>query len=149
MPLHSQWLLAVTGHDARVWVSVVQRAIKRASRPSRDPKHDATNVCLWLDALVRTVRHFALPRGGKHDENMRMASVLGLILSCWYARVHWAKIHDPARPARLRRQAYRRRQEWLLAIADALTNGALDTAHFPGQRWDVPLWKGAKSGTFV
>src|SRR3990167_7963405 len=141
------WLYETTGRTTAQWVARVQALIRKHSRPSRDPKHDQTDAAAWVAELaVDVMRRFP---GGRRDENLWAASVMGVVLANWYLRCHRAKAMDPCRPVRLRKRAYAR---WL-AVAGALHRGAvdesLDPRHFPGQRWENPWLAGATDGTFT
>lgn len=144
----ASWIAEMTNRPAQEWVAAIQREIKIASRPSKDPKHDQTDPQLWVDAIAKAVLATA-PKHGQYDENLRTAAVLGYVLLLWHFRCHRAKIHDPRRPIAKRREAY---AKWL-ACAAAVQALPLDEREdgvmFPGQKWESPFAWHATDGTFV
>lgn len=145
----SNWLTTQTGHTPAEWFATIQNLIAAASHKTADPRHDATNPELWLKRLAREVRKTA-PKSGMYDENMRMASVLGIILVTWSMQTSRAKCHDPRRPVKLRLAALQRRRAALLALLDlALIDEAAGGDYFKGQSWDAPYAEDATDGEFV
>lgn len=142
------WIAEVTNRPAQEWVGLIQRAIRKASMPTKDPRHDQTNVSQWLAEVIATILVTA-PKKGQYDENLRTAAVVGYILLLWYFRCHRAKIHDPRRPIARRREAY---AKWL-ACAAAVQALPLDEREdgvmFPGQKWESPFAWHATDGVFV
>lgn len=116
--------------------------------------HGSTNVHSWLHMLIEEVIE-SMPISGSitgippYDENMRVASCVGMILSAWYATVHQAKCFDPNRPATTRRVAYNAFTEHRCAMFQHLTEMQPLPTYFPNQGWDFPFSPQARNGDFL
>ena len=131
-------------------MAAVQQAIKDASKPTDDPNHDSTDVHAWLTEVARLVETSLPPASEeKYDENMRAGAVMSVVLALHYGRLHFAKIHDPARPVAIRQRAYERWLAWSQALLSVLLDEREDATYFPGQKWDYPFGHAAVDGEFV
>ena len=148
LPKPTDWLSASTGHDARWWVAKIQGFIVKHTKPTKDPWHGRTATRRAMADLMREVER-TRPKTGRYDENMRMASVLSLVLATWYLRVHRAKSYDPRRPVKLRKAAYFNRLGYAAAFFLAIEDESLDQEHFPGQKWETPFDPYPTDGYFV
>ena len=82
-------------------------------------------------------------------KNMALASLMGIILSAWYAQVHRAKGFDPNRLL-LRRSVFRRLTKFREQLISATTDDRImGKVWGKGQQWNFPFGKGAKGGKFV
>lgn len=137
------------------WLDLIQLLIgKHSTAPRKTGKfkgHASTNSVAWVVDLADVCRLYLIAhsRGKPYDENMALASLLGLILSAWYAQVHRAKGMDPNRPL-ARRKVFRRLAQWkgelMIAINDERIMGKV-WGH--QQSWNFPFGKGARAGKFV
>lgn len=137
----------LTGKDEVWWFKRVQYQIVRSAIGPKRKGHQP-NTLDWLDAIKGDIVKYAF-KGGVYDGNMRMAVLMGLILTGWYARLHRAKIHDPRRPLKIRQKAY---EAWLQLAQESIfiwVDESRDGERFPEQPWNSPFMKGAKSGKFV
>lgn len=148
----TEWLEKRTGRSAAWWVAAVQQAVQKASSPSDDPNHDQTDPNVWVQEVAKLVIDSLPPDNTiefPFDGNMRIAAILGLVLSLWYARLGYAKSHSPSRPVSLRIPSYKNWLTWTQALIDAVFNESEDAVFFPGQEWDFPFGPHAKNGNFV
>lgn len=148
----NEWLETVTNRPAAYWMAACQQAVNKASSPSDDPKHDQTDVTAFISEVTRLVVASLPPEGSgeaPYDPNMRVAATLSLVLALWYGRLHYAKIHDPNRPASLRQRVYTRWWNWIHALFSAVLDEREDATFFPGQRWDFPFDPRAENGDFI
>jgi|SRR3990167_9951670 len=149
-PGSGSWIEAMTGKDVLWWVSETQRLISKHSRPTKNPWHRATKTGMVIAELINLVQRHGMPkRGPAYDGNMRMASILGFVLSVWYLRLHRAKSYDPRRPVRHRQQAYWSRLGYATALFMAIVDESKDAEMFPGQRWEMPFDPYPTDGYFV
>lgn len=161
-PRSSQWIEHMTGKDRQWWVAKVQALITKNSKPTKDPWHGTTNTEKMVQDLMKEIKKtyghdFQAKTGSRisametrrFDENMRMASVLGYVLTLFYARLHRAKAYDPRRPVKLRQVAYQQRHLWSIAMFRAMTDESEDQDHFPGQKWESPFDPYPTDGYFV
>jgi hypothetical protein len=113
--------------------------------------HSSTDAAAWVRDLTDEVQAWIRRTrpGIAYDENMALASTLGLILSTWYALVHRAKTYDPNRPLKLRRKANRIVTDFRAELVRAVCNDALMGKVWSGQTFAPPYGKAAKGGKFV
>lgn len=104
----------------------------------------------WVPEIAAQVASAVRAFGtGVYDPNMRTAFAVALVMAYWYARVHHAKISDPARPLQLRREVW---YSWLASaqvMQSIWLDERFDAAIMPGQKWNNPWWPGARGGKFV
>ena len=143
------WLEQRTRKSPAWWMATIQRQIAKASRKSKDPKHDQTDVKKWLTEIVRIVVNDFPPDNTKFDENMGAAAILSQVLAMWYLRCHRAKILDPRRPLSHRQEAQERWLAYVAGLAALAVDDREDAAFFPGQEWRLPFDPDATSGDFV
>lgn len=140
--------------DVVEWLRVVQSLIgKHSTEPRTRGKrkgHASTDALVWVAELALLCRaHIARRnKGHTYDENMAMASMLGLILCAWYAQVHRAKGMDPNRPLS-RRKVFARLVKWRAQLLSATTDERVMGAVWGRQQWNFPFGKGARGGKFV
>lgn len=139
----------------KTWLLLVQRLIgEHSSAPRRRGKykgHASTDSVAWVRELARRCNQHIRQRnrGSAYDENMALASLMGLVLSAWYAQVHRAKGMDPNRPL-ARRQVFKRLAKFRADLAVATTDDRIMGAVWGKQQgWNFPFGRGAKGGTFV
>jgi len=149
MPRRRTWLHQATGKSPTYWLNLIQREIKKASRKSADPKHDETDVSMWMEALVLKVLELQAGIKGKLDGNMRAAAVVSQILALWFIRVQRAKAYDPRRPIALRKKALVRWADYLTAMQRLGLDESADTRIFQTQRWESPWDPRAHDGDFI
>lgn len=125
----------------------IQTLIKKHSRKTRDPKHDSTDPQKWMAELTKDIMKSGLM--GQYDENMRTASIMAVVLTLWYTRVHRAKIYDPRRPVEVRKRAYFVRQSFRENMFRMMTDESKDPTLFPGQQWETPFHPYPTDGVFV
>ena len=137
------------------WLVQVQRLIGKHSTEAKygpNNAHAMTDSVAWVTDLAQLVAAYvkADNRGRYYDENMALASTLGLILVAWYAHVHRAKSMDPNRPLKLRREAAMQRANFVAELNYAIADDSL-TGEVWGrrQKWNFPFGRGAKDGRFV
>ncbi len=132
---------------------LVQELIAKYSTPPRAKGkfkgHGTTNIMKWLIELIKIVWKQRPKDKGKHDENMYITSHLGYILSTWYARVQRAKCFDPRRPVEVRKEAYKKYQNFVQTLMLGVASDEFDITIFPDQEWDNPFSPDAKNGTFI
>ena len=137
------------------WLNIVQALIgKRSTAVRKRGKykgHSSTDSVAWVSDLASFCARYIKRRnrGIAYDENMALASLMGLILSAWYAQVHRAKGMDPNRPLS-RRRVFTALARWRARLAVATTDERI--AGFvwgKQQQWNFPFGKGAKGGKFI
>ena len=113
--------------------------------------HGSTDSCTWVAVLSNEVNADirASNRGIGYDENLALASTLGVILSTWYALCHRAKAYDLNRPLTLRRKALKRCTDYRARLAISLSDDQLMAATWRGQLFNIPYGRGAIDGSFV
>ena len=114
--------------------------------------HSITDSVAWVKDLAEDVQVAVRERnrGRAYDENMAIASEMGLILVAWYAHVHRAKSYDPNRPLHARRAAAAQRTRFMAQLAAVLADDSLmGEVWGRQQRWNFPFGRGAKGGRFV
>jgi hypothetical protein len=141
-------LKARTKRSRVAWMQLVNGAIAKHSRASRDPDHGETQVLKWVADVAKAVQDTA-PQRGRYDGNMREAMVLSLVLALWFSRVQRAKAYDPRRPVWVRRAALARWREFWREMLDAAVNEVDDPEVFSGQHWDPPWSPHAHDGVFL
>lgn len=137
------------------WLEIIQYLIKKySSAPRKRGKykgHSMTDSAAWINELARFCQHYIheRSRGKAYDENMALASLLGLILSAWYAQVHRAKGMDPNRPLN-RRIVFRQLAKFRANLAVATTDDRIMGKVWGKQQaWNFPFGRGARGGTFI
>jgi hypothetical protein len=144
----TEWLEKVTGRSSAWWMTACQEAIKKESKPTEDPNHSENDP----ETFRKDVAHLvctSLPKSDDYDSNMRVAAIMGVVLSLWKARVHYAKTQDPNRPIESRQRSYAAWFEWAQVLGSLSFDERDDPAYFPGQKWDHPYAFDAKDGGFV
>lgn len=139
----------------REWVQRCEALIQVHSTPARTrgkyKGHGSTDSVAWISDLVneawREIRRTR--KGMAYDENMALASLVGLILATWYSNVHRAKAFDPNRPLKLRRRALEQRAEWLKGFFGMLNSDRMMGEVWGHQEFNLPYGKKAKGGKFV
>lgn len=137
------------------WLVEVQHLIgKHSSAPIYGPNkaHARTDSVAWVADLARLVQTHVHQknRGRYYDENMALASSLGLILVAWYVHVHRAKSFDPNRPLEARRAAAAQRTRFIAELSAVLADDSvMGEVWGKQQAWNFPFGKGAKGGRFV
>lgn len=113
--------------------------------------HSSTDAAAWVQELTAEVQAWIrrTRKGIGYDENMAIASTVGLILVTWYTLVHRAKTYDQNRPLALRRKANRLVTQYRGALMRAVCDDAVMGSVWAGQRFAVPYGKGARGGKFV
>ena len=145
----ASWLAQATGRSDIAWVAWVQEAIRRASRPSKDPRHDMTNANKWLEDLTRLVVQEVRKTPGYFDGNVQSAAIVAHVLLLWTLRVWRAKAFDPRRPFVRRQASYRAWRKFCLSLNQAMLDEEFDPTHFPEQEWENPFLSDATDGTYV
>lgn len=136
------------------WLEIVELLIQNNSTaPRKSGKykgHASTDSVAWVSDLARLCCLYIRRRskGKAYDENMAIASLMGLILSAWYAQVHRAKGFDPNRPL-ARRAIWKRLTRWRAELLTAVTDERIMGRVWRGQQWNYPFGKGARGGKFV
>ena len=137
------------------WLVEVQHLIGKHSTEAKygpNKAHARTDSVAWVADLARLVAaHVEAKNRGRHyDENMALASGLGLILVAWYAHVHRAKSYDPNRPLKARQAAAAQRTRFLAELAAVLADDSvMGEVWGKQQAWNFPFGRGAKGGRFV
>ena len=153
------YLLEKTGQSTAYWMARIETLIAQHSEPITDEAvrarlreadidpdaHQANEPVRWLVQIGDELRH-AMPVNATYDGNMWMAATMGQVLSIWFARLSYAKSHDPARPLADRRAGYRKHLEFVGALSLALVDEQQDPVFFPKQRWQHPHAGEARSG---
>lgn len=142
------WIESRTDHDRAWWMARVERTIRKHTKPTKDPNHGETDTRAVLKSLTDDVWK-CRPASGEYDGNLWAFSTLGYVVSLWYARCHRAKVMDPIRPVKLRRNADARRLDWVMGMMAILVDDTRDPTYFPNQDWDYPWSADAKDGTFI
>ena len=137
------------------WLRLIQFLIGKHSTPVRTrgkyKGHASTDSVMWVAELAKVCEFYIRQRnrGKAYDGNMALASLMGLVLSAWYAQVHRAKGMDPNRPL-TRRTVFVRlarfRSKLMVATTDERIMGAVWGRQ---QQWNFPYGRGAKGGKFV
>ena len=143
-----------TGDAVLIWIYEMQQAIARASGPARIrgkyKGHSMTNPRKWIrDISERVIRTAGILKNKDRDENMGMASVLGIVLVAWYVRIQRAKAMDPRRPIKNRKAALLAVQSYVLEVNRAMFVESFDPILFPEQEWENPWDPKARDGKFV
>jgi hypothetical protein len=128
-------------------MAACQDAVSKASTKVEGEAHDETDPEKFVQIVLGLAKQ-TLADDGLFDGNMRLAAVMSMVLALWYARVNYAKAHDPNRPGLLRRRSYRKFLEWVSAMQMIPVSEANDSIYFPGQKWDFPYSFGTQDGDF-
>lgn len=138
------------------WLKRIEVLIQEYSTPPRTrgkyKGHGSTDSVAWVQALVLELQaeiRRVNGRGIGYDENMALASLTGLALSAWYFNVHRAKTLDPNRPLALRRKASRVLAKRRTQLLGAITDDALMSKVWAGQKFALPYGRNARGGKFV
>lgn len=141
--------------DLSFWLKRCEALIVRHSTSVRVrgkyKGHSSTDAVAWVIDLTKEVQAWIrrTRKGIGYDENMAIASSVGMILASWYALVHRAKTYDPNRPLKGRRQANRIVTDYRSILMRAVCDDATMGKVWSGQRFSLPYGKGAKGGKFV
>ncbi len=137
------------------WLQLVQYLIaKHSTKPRTRGKykgHSSTDSIAWVAELSCICAYYIRlrNRGLAYDENMALASLMGIILCAWYAQVQRAKGMDLNRPLS-RRIVFHRLAKFRERLASATTDERIMGAVWGRQQqWNFPFGKGAKGGKFV
>lgn len=153
---HADWLLLQTGQPLAYWFARIQALIVQYTDMSHADKplakgfsagHGTTDVGSWVVALAAEVLQ-RMPRGVPIDGNMWAASVLGCMLTAWFARLLYAKANDPVRPLSDRQPAYHRYQYFVNDMVRLMTDISQDATFLPNQKWQSPFVGQSTSGKF-
>ena len=150
-----------TGRNTAYWMARVQTLIEQTGKPITDPKtrkqlkrhgvdpdkHTTNDPLDWLAQLAAELME-AVPADRPVDGNMWLAKTLGFVLAVWYARLAFAKAHDPVRPVSDRRRAYDAHHTFTVELLGAVTDVRHDATFFPRQKWESPFDPAAKSGSY-
>ena len=148
MSEHDRLLKAWTGHDSVWWFHRVQEHIWDSVIAGTDEIHPDCDVLEWIGNLLKDMLPEIDDEAG-YDGNMRLAALIGIVLTNWVARLSRAKAYDPNRPLNLRRKALRSHQKIVMAVISAVTDEQKDHRYCPGQEWNPPYGPQARGGTFV
>lgn len=86
--------------------------------------------------------------GGRYDNNLAIASLLGRVLVVWYCACHRAKSLDPRRPLD-RLKASQRVTKYRGSLFAACCSDELMCRVFKNQPWNFPWGPHKIGGTFI
>lgn len=140
------YLRKYTGKPAEFWLYVIGQEVHNHTNPTTR----ASDVNAWLRGihlmLWHTIKDMPCYNWAVQDENIVIASLLGLILSLWACRITRAKAHDPRRPLDARHRMMEKLLELQHVLFDAVVNENFDHHYFPAQEWTSPFTQGAFNG---
>jgi hypothetical protein len=141
--------------DMKHWLNRCQALIaKHSTQPRVAGKykgHASTDAGAWIAELAyEVVKEIRRTNPGiAYDENMALASKLGLILVAWYANVHRAKTYDIQRPLDTRRLAADQLALYRRNVISMMMNDELMCEVFGGQVFNLPYGIQAAGGTYT
>lgn len=146
-----------TGWSSSFWFNWIGERISYHSKPVFQDGvrrvHDTTNTPAWLKDLVQFVHDTILPKEiydwSKMDENIIVASIVGVILSHWSCRIIRAKSYDGRRPIEVRQNMMLALNQLHHTLFECMVNEAKDHIFCPSQGWDPPFAPGAQDGDYV
>lgn len=140
------WIEDKTNRTDEYWVARVQHLIAK-NTVARDDGHGDTDE-KWVHQLVDEIVK-DLPVDETYDGNMRIAAILGYVLTLWFTATQIAKTFDSHRPTNIRQKAYIRLNEYKREFCNMMWDMSKHPGYYPNQPWQFPFDPEAKGGDFV
>lgn len=136
------------------WMIRTQELIAKHSTSARTKGkykgHSSTDSLAWVIELAGEIQ-LDIRRSATqdYDENMTLASRLGMVLVAWYVNTHRAKSYDTRRPVRHRQSADASVTTYRVDLTELMISDALMGTLFEDQPFQPPYGKLASGGDFV